>query len=353
VTDSESLLAFVCSPAHDDTGAVFTYRIRPDRREMERVDAVTSASAKFLTLDRERGRLYAANGAGGGRVTAYSYDEDGTLTELNRRSSGGENPAYVSLDADGEYLFAANYTAGSVSMLPVGDDGELGAATSVVEHEGSSVNPDRQSEPHPHSIGPGPGNEFVYAPDLGTDQVMIYRIDRENEELVPAETPYAEVHDGAGPRHFAVHPDGEYLYVINELDSTITVFEYESGTGALSEQQTLSTLPERFDGESYTAEVQAHPSGRWVYGSNRGHDSIAICETRDDGGALGPPRLESTRGEWPRHFAIGPRGETLFAENRDSGSIVPFDVGDDGGPTPWATTESVTEPICMVFADSR
>lgn len=309
-------------------------------------------AVSFLALHPEGGHLYAVSDDTVGAVRVD--DPSGELTELNRQLTEGASPCYVSVDASGRYAFVANYEAASVSMFPLREDGRLEEASDVVHHEGSSIDPDRQDVPHPHSIRPGPENRFVYVPDLGTDRVVIYRIDFETGTLRPAQTPFVELHDGSGPRHLEFHPDGRHAYVINELDSTLTAFEYSPDDGALDELETVTTLPEGYDDESYPAEVRVHPSGRWLYGSNRGHDSIAVFEIDEESGGLDIVDHESTRGHWPRHFAIDPEGRYLYAENRRSDSIVSFEIDEGTGELSFMGVKyDLPEPICMVFGDSE
>lgn len=349
--ETRSHLAFVCGYAEDDSGGVFTYRSDPERGQLQELNRTPSKGAMFLAVHPDRTHLYTVNQTSGGVVSAYRIDgPDGGLTEINRQSSEGVSPCYVSVDDTGNYAFVANYGEGTVAMLPIEDDGEIGAATDVVVHDGSSADPDGQQEAHPHSIGPGPQNRFAYAPDLGTDRVMIYRIDHERGRLRPADSPYVELHDGAGPRHFEFHPNGRFVYVISELDSTISAFEHDPETGALDTIETVSALPESFDGESYCADIHFHPSGRWMYGSNRGHDSIAVFEVDDETGRLRVVDHESTRGHWPRNFALDPAGDHLYVENQRSDSIVPFEVDPDSGRlTAIDRRQDLPEPLCMRF----
>jgi 6-phosphogluconolactonase len=244
----------------------------------------------------------------------------------------------------------AQYGGGTVSVLPIADDGTVGSPTAVVEHEGSGPNEGRQSEPHPHSIQPGPDNRFAYAPDLGADRVFVYDLDPAAGTIEPADCGHVDVHPGAGPRHLDFHPNGRYAYLISELDNTVVAFERDSDTGALDAFATVDTLPEGFDGESYTADIHVHPDGDTLYGSNRGHDSIAVFDLDADG----RPTLvetESTRGEWPRNFALDPDGKFLFAENRDTNDIVTFRVRDDGTLEPTGAVAEVPEPVCMKFVN--
>jgi 6-phosphogluconolactonase len=219
-----------------------------------------------------------------------------------------------------------------------------------IQHEGSSVNPHRQAEPHAHSVNLDPNNRFVYAPDLGMDKVMIYQLDLDSGNLVANKPAFAQVAPGAGPRHFAFHPDGTRAYVLNEIGNTVTAFNWDHESGSLEEFQTVTTLPADFSETSHTADLHIHPTGRFLYGSNRGHDSIAIFEIDPDSGGLTPRGWASTRGRTPRNIAIDPSGQFMLAENQDSDSIFTFRINDETGML--ITTGSVTEvpmPVCIKF----
>jgi len=324
---ADNHLAFVGTFTDADTPGIHSYEVDTGTGELEAVAATAGgADPSFLAIDPAWEHLYAANATDEGAVTAFSIDRDtGELTELNRGPSGDAGPCHCSVDPTGTALLAAHYQGGSVSMLSIEDDGRIGEVTDRVEHGDS----ESDATPHPHSIYPGPENQFAYAPDLGLDRIAVYEMDLEAGGLEPADPPAVEVHDGAGPRHLDFHPNERFVYLINERDSTLTAFELRSGR--LEEIETVDTLPDGFDGDNYPADIHAHPSGQWVYGSNRGHDSIAVFELDDDG----VPTLvdhESTQGEWPRNFAIDPTGRYLFAENEDTDNIVGFRIEDDGEP---------------------
>jgi len=245
-------------------------------------------------------------------------------------------------------VLVANYGGGNVSVLPVQSDGRLGEATDFIQHEGSGADPSRQAGPHAHSINLDPNNLYAFAADLGLDKILIYRLDALQGKLYPGDEPWASVKAGAGPRHFTFHPGGSYAYVINELDSTVTAFAYEGGTGTLREVQTVSTLPEGFSGRNSCAEVQVTPSGRFLYGSNRGHDSIAVFEIDGNTGKLTPRGHESTQGKNPRNFGIDPTGTFLLAANQDTNNVVTFRIDPQTGTlTPTGQTLEVPIPVCI------
>ncbi|WP_135305552.1 lactonase family protein [Haloarcula amylovorans] len=343
--------AYVCGFTEDESGGIYSYELdEPEGRLGER-GRMGIAGVAYLTSDPTGSHLYAVNRAEGGQVSAFRIDQrPAGLIELNRQSSSGTAPAYVSVDSQGQYVFVANYAGGTVAMLPISSDGRLESPCDVVEHEGSSIHPDRQTAPHPHSIVPSPDDLFAYVPDLGTDTIEIYEIDYRDGRLRSADPSPVRLQSGAGPRHLTFHPEGRFAYVINELDSTITAFNYDVETGALEEIETVRTLPEQFNGESFCADVHVHPSGEWLYGSNRGHDSIVVMSIDNSTGCLDTISHVSTQGKWPRHFAIDPAGRHLFVENRHSNTIVTFAIdGKTGELTPTGHRQNVPEPLCLQF----
>jgi 6-phosphogluconolactonase len=254
------------------------------------------------------------------------------------------------VDPTGKCLLVANYGSGSIAALPIRADGSLAEPSAVIQHQGSSVNSQRQAGPHAHFITPDPRNRFALTCDLGLDQVLVYRLDAAKSSLTANNPPFAGVKPGAGPRHLAFHPSGRFVFLINEMGSTLTVFAYDAKRGALKELQTISTLPEGFAGNSTCAEVQVHPSGKFVYGSNRGHDSIAVFSFDAASGKLTCLEHQPTQGKTPRHFALDPAGHWLLAENQDSDNVVVFRVdAKTGRLSPAGQTVSVGAPVCAVF----
>jgi 6-phosphogluconolactonase len=245
-------------------------------------------------------------------------------------------------------VLVANFMSGSVCVLPIRGDGSLGHATEVIQHRGSSVDPARQSGPHAHAVVLDEAGRYAFVPDLGLDRVMVYRFDSERGTLTPHDEPWVETAPGAGPRQLVLHPRGGYAYLINELDSTMTAFRYDGDRGTLREMQTLSTLPEGFAGASTCAEVQIAPSGKFLYGSNRGHDSIVIYAIDQADGTLTCVGHQSTLGRTPRHFAVGPEGVFLLAANQDTDNLVVFRPDPASGEL-VATGHSVhvPTPVCV------
>jgi 6-phosphogluconolactonase len=310
----------------------------------------------FLAIHPNRRFLYAIGEVGqfaggkGGAVSAFAIDpESGKLRLLNQKSSRGSGPCHVVVDKSGTNALVANYGGGSVACLPIGEDGHLGDATSFIQHKGSSVNPQRQKGPHAHSINLDPANRFAFAPDLGLDKIMICRFDAVQHVLIPNDPP-AAVAPGSGPRHFDFHPNGRFAYAINELASTVTAFEYDGDRGTLQTMQTVSTLPDGFDGKSFTADVHVHPSGKFVYGSNRGHDSIAIFAVDSATGKLAAIGCESTQGKTPRNFGIDPTGAYLLAANQDTDNVVVLRIDAATGKLePTGESIRVPMPVCVKF----
>ncbi|MFN7139076.1 MAG: lactonase family protein [Limisphaerales bacterium] len=292
-----------------------------------------------------------------GAVNAFTIDRStGKLTFLNQQSSQGRGPAHLSVDRSGKAVLVANYGGGSVAALPLEPNGHLSPASSFVQHSGSSVNKQRQNAPHAHAINVSPDNRFAFAADLGLDKVLIYQFDAAKGNLRENDPGYASVAPGAGPRHFAFHPNGRYFYVINELDCTVTAFNYNKKRGALSEIQTLSTLP---PGQSVelnfsTAEVVVHPSGKFLYGSNRGFDTIAVFSIEPKSGRLTLIQNESTQGNIPRNFNIDPTGRFLLAANQNSDNVVVFTIDSKTGRlTPTGQQVKVPMPVCIKFLEKR
>ena len=315
------------------------------------VSSVTHPS--FLALHPTGRSLYAvseAPGGAGGEICAFAVDpRTGDLTLRGRRAAHGNSTCHVVVDATGRRLLAANYNSPTVVMYPIEPDGGMAEVPVIVRHEGASVHP-RQTEPHPHSANIDPTNRFVYCPDLGLDRVMIYRLDAAAGALTPNDPPFARTAPGAGPRHFDWHPSLRYAYVVNEIDSTVVAYAWDRASGALRELQAVSALPPGFQGSSSCADIHVHPSGRFLYASNRGHDSIAVYRI-EESGLLVPAGHEPTQGRTPRNFALDPTGAFLFAENQGSDSIVTFRVDLlTGALRPTGEVTHLPTPVCMKFA---
>jgi 6-phosphogluconolactonase len=312
----------------------------------------------FLALAPSHRYLYATDevgtfaGSPGGGVSAFRVDQEtGLLTLLNHQLSHGFGPCHLSVDQTEQVVLVANYNGGNVAVLPIEEGGRLGPATDVVQHAGSGAHPTRQRGPHAHSITIDPTNRYAFAADLGIDKLMVYRLDLEHGKLLPHDIPSVEIRAGSGPRHFAFHPTAKYAYLINELDSTITVFRYDADRIELHTLETVSTLPEGVDIDNTCADVHISPSGRFLYGSNRGHDSIAAFRIDEATGRLSSIGHTSTQGRTPRNFAIDPGGHFLLAANQDSDTIVAFRIDEQSGElSPTGDVTSVPMPVCVLFA---
>jgi 6-phosphogluconolactonase len=324
--------------------------------------AADTASPSFLALAPDGRALYAVNeltefgGKPTGAVSAFARDPaSGALTPLGQQPSRGGAPCYVTIDRAARYVLVANYVGGSVALLPIAPNRGVGEATAVIQHVGSGPNKERQAGPHAHCIILDAPNRFAIAADLGTDSLLIYRVDDRRGLLTPAEPASFTLRPGAGPRHLAFAPGYRTLYVLNELDSTLVALAYDLDRGRLTERQTLSTRPASATGDNFPADVHVHPSGHTVYASNRGDDTIAVFSIARDTGRLALTQTISTSGHWPRNFALDPSGQHLLVANQRSDSVVGFRIdADTGRLSPTGARIELPTPVCLVFAeDSR
>lgn len=304
-----------------------------------------STSPSFLTVHPSKSYLYVTNETDPGMVTGYRLETDGSLTELNSQPSHGAAPCHLMCDATGKILIVVNYTSGTVSVYPVDDDGQLGEATQTIQHEGSSILP-RQTSPHAHSVNIDAQNRFAYVADLGMDKVVVYEMDIEGGSLNRVSD--LDTAPGAGPRHFDFHPNGKNAYLINEIGCTVTALNYDAGTGALSEINTLSTVPGDVEKGFSTADIHVHPNGKFVYGSNRGHNTIACYSIGDDGAITFVARTEVEA--VPRNFAIDPTGKFLLSAGQESGKTTSFRIdADTGALSPTGASADIPGCVCLQF----
>ncbi len=355
---AEEMLIYVGTYTTGKSEGIYLYRLNLSSGELKHVATTRGVvNPSFLALAPSRRYLYAVNEVGefagkkSGAISAFAVDQrTGELRLLNQQPSLGADPCYVDVDARGRFVLLANYTGGNVTVFPVQSDGSLGEATDMKQDRGSSANQERQEGPHAHCILLDPANRFAYSCDLGTDKIMIYRFDARNGKLLPAQEPWAQVKPGTGPRHLAFHPSGKYIFVLNELHSTVTAFARDPEKGSLRELQTLTTLPQDFTRTNTSADIHVSLDGRFLYCSNRGHDSIAIFTIDPRNGTLTSVGNESTRGMTPRNFAIDPTGAFLLVANQKSDNIVAFRVDQRTGRlSSTGHIAEVPSPVCLKF----
>ncbi|MCZ8523083.1 MULTISPECIES: lactonase family protein [Paenibacillus] len=349
-----SIRMYIGTYSEEGAESLFLVTLDGETGELKRQTGYAEVqNPSFAIINEEGDRLYCVSemdieGRAGGGVAAYRIDPlTGEGTFIGRQDTQGASPCHLALTPDGKWLVTANYSSGNVSVHGIGPAGELLEMKEGHQHEGSSVS-ERQTGPHPHCVAVRDG--FVYVPDLGMDRIVTYRLAAEAGEGVLIPHGETAVHAGAGPRHLAFHPALPYAYVVHELDSTVTVFAASTADGKLEEIETVSALPQEYEGESYVADVHVHPSGRYLYVSNRGHDSIAVFEIDQESGRLRAVQHQSTLGKFPRNFAVTADGRFLLAANQNSDSIVVFRIEDAGGALRPAGHElALPKPVCIRF----
>ena len=352
------LLVYVGTYTMGKSEGIYLYRLNLASGELKHVATTKGVvNPSFLTLAPNRRYLYAVNevedfaGRKSGAVSAFAVDQrTGDLRLLNQQATLGANPCYVDVDASGRFVLIANYTGGNVTVFPLQRDGSLGEATDMKQYQGSSINRDRQEASHAHCIVLDPTNQFAYSCDLGADKIMIFRFDARSGKLLAGTPPWVQAKPGSGPRHLAFHPGGKFIFILNELHSTVTAFERNPEKGSLKELQTLTTLPKDFTGTNTGADIHVSPNGRFLYCSNRGHDSIAAFAINPRDAHLTFISHESTRGMTPRNFAIDPTGEFLLVANQKSDSIVVFRLDQTTGRlNATGQVAQVPAPVCLKF----
>jgi 6-phosphogluconolactonase len=352
------LLVYVGTYTSGQSEGIYLYRLKLSAGEISQV-AITKRvkDPSYLALAPSGRYLYAVNeveefaGKKSGALSSFAVDyQTGELRFLNQQPSLGGAPCYVLVDRTGRFVLVANYAGGNVAVLPVSSDGSLGEVTEVKQDVGSSINAKRQEGPHAHCIVLDPANRFAYTCDLGTDKIMIFRFDKRRGKLIPNVQPWVQVKPGAGPRHLTFDPAGKYAYVINELHATVTAFAHDQATGNLKEVQTIPTLPSGFTGENTSADIHISPDGRFLYSSNRGHDSIAAFRIDPGNGRLVFIAHESCGGKTPRNFVIDPTGRFLLVANQNSDNIVTFRRDSKTGRlSPTGHVAAVPSPVCLKF----
>ena len=353
---SRELTLYVGTYTTGKSEGIYGYRMDPATGTLTRFNSFKSRNPSFLAIDRSKRYLYAVNevgeflGKSSGGVSAFAIDRaTGDLRLLNEQASEGADPCHLTIDRKRKILLVANYTGGSIAALPIRSDGTLSMAIDVKQHEGSSIK-EQQKGPHAHCIILDATERYALAADLGIDKVMIYRFDPSTGKLTAGKQASAELQAGAGPRHLTLHPSGKYLYVINELDSTLTALKYNGTSGTLSAIETVSTLPSDFSGVSYCADIHVSPSGKFLYGSNRGHNSIAVFQIDQRTGKLTALEHVSTEGNWPRNFTIDPTGRFLLVANQRTDNVVTFSIDPQSGRLkPTGQIIEIPIPVCLKF----
>jgi 6-phosphogluconolactonase len=346
-------IAYIAGSGSQNATGIYGYRFDSKSGKLQPMGVSGEIERpSFLAIHPNRRYLYAVSGGSGGTVTAFGIDvPSGKLTMLNSVSSKGQGPCYVRVDRTGRNALVANYGGGSVAVIPIGEDGKLREASSFVQHSGTVADPKRQGGPHAHSINPSPDNRYVVAADLGLDKLLVYRFDAAAGTITPNEPPFSQVAPRSGPRHFTFHPNGKYAYAINEISCTLTAFSYNAKRGVLKEIQTASTLPKgvAVTSDLSTAEVLVHPTGKFLYGSNRGHDTIAVFTISPQGTVTLLENVE-TQGQTPRNFGIDPTGSFLLALNQSSNNVVVFRIDTKTGRlSTTGQTVEIPGPMCVRF----
>ena len=345
-------LIYIGTYTRTDSKGIYALRLNDTTGELSTPELVaTTANPSFIALSKDRSHLYAVSEGATFAVPFAVNLATGKLVPDESRDSGGKAPCYLMVDETEQCLVVAHYHNGIVASLPINKDGSLGPVKSLHQHTGSSVVPERQESAHVHSANISPNNRHVIVCDLGLDKIFTYELDAATATLTPAATPFVATVPGAGPRHSAFSTDGRFVFVINELNNTLVSYAYDADTGRLTEKDTQPTLPADFTGNSSTAEVRVHPNGKFVYGSNRGHDSIVVFAVDSGTGKLTPIDHTPSGGRNPRNFNLTPDGKWLIAANQNSNSINVFAVDDSTGKlTATDHHASVSLPVCVVVA---
>jgi 6-phosphogluconolactonase len=350
------LWLFVGTYTGKSSKGIYRFEMDPATGKLsKRALAAEVVNPSFLAIAPDHRHLYAVGeidnfeGKKVGAISAFAIDaKTGDLTLLNQESSGGSGPCHLVVDKKGKHVLAANYGGGSACVVPIGDDGRVGKATAFVQHHGAGSNPQRQEAPHAHSINLDAANRFAVVADLGLDQLLVYHYDAAKGKLTPNDPPATTQPAGAGPRHFAFHPDGRHAYAINEMNMTVTALQYDGDHGILKPFQTISTLPGKTMEGYSTAEVQVHPSGKFLYGSNRGHNSIAVFRIEPGTGKLTEVGNQGKGIKTPRNFGIDPAGKFLVVANQDGDGLVVFRIDPKTGMLgETGIRAEVPSPVCV------
>lgn len=335
---------------YTNTGSdgIYVYQFNEKTGEATKKSYAKISNPSFLVVSSDMKYVYAVNEDNTGSVSAFSFNKDSAkLTFINQTTSGGVHPCYINISKEGKYVVVANYTSGSIAVCGINYNGSVSQPRQIIQHKGKSIVEGRQDAPHVHSVVFSPDYKFLYAPDLGIDKVMAYKVAPESGALSPAEPPFAEVKPGAGPRHFEFHPNGKYAYLMEELSGAVSVFKYENGK--LNLLQNISSHPVSFDGAKGSADIHVSPDGRFLYCSNRGDaNSIAIFSIDQETGMLRIAGFQPTLGLHPRNFTLDPTGNFLLVANRDSDEIVVFKIDKQTGLLEDTKKRiKVQKPVCL------
>ena len=352
---SREWIVFVGTYTRQASKGIYAYRLTSADAKLTPLGlAVETSNPSFLAVHPNQRFLYAVNENDTGTISAFAIDSrTWKLKLLNTVSSRGSGPCHLALDTTGKWIFVANYNNGSIAALPVATDGTLGEAAVSIQHSGSSIDARRQSGPHAHSVNISPDNRFLAVTDLGLDEVLIYRFDAKAGSLTPHDPPAIKTTPGSGPRHLAFGPDGRFAWVVNEMSATVTALSYDRTLGKFTRAQDVSALPRDFGGTKSGAEILVHPNGKFLYTSNRGHDSIAIFKLEGEVLSTSATWVPS-RGKTPRSFAIDPEGAFVVAANQGSNNLAVFRVDTKtGGLSPAGDVVEAPLPVSVVFVAGR
>ncbi len=338
---------------------VYVYKFNSNDGSSREISHVKTSNPSFVAISPDQKYVYAvhedaANNGKGGEISAFSFDKKiATLTYINEEPTEGDHPCYVEVDKTGKWVIAANYTSGSLSVLPIKKDGGVGKAETTIKHEGSSVNKERQDRPHVHCTLLSADNKFLFVPDLGIDKVMIYSFDAKTGKLAPAKKPFFKSADGSGPRHFTFHPNNKYAYLVEELSGTVEAFQYSNGT--LKNIQRISTMPDGDTSFAGSADIHVSPDGKFLYASNRANaNTIAIFKINPQTGKLSFVAHQSTMGQTPRNFNFDPSGNFLLIGNQNSDQIVILKRDKVTGLlTDTGKRIDVGKPVCLRWISSN
>jgi len=350
-------IAYVGTYTGEKSKGIYAIRLDPASGRFESLGLQAEVdSPSFVATDPHHHFLYALTERTSsknptGFLSSYVIDPvTGALRLLNKVPANGTTTAHLAVDGTGRWLLVANYGSGSVGVFALGADGRIGAMRDFKQHEGASIDPRRQGGPHPHEVVMSPDNRFLFVPDLGLDKIFSYRLNSTNGKLTPGNPAFTQIPPGFGPRHMIFGRDGKFAYVLGEMGSKLIALAYDKVRGALTPVQTIATIPDGFKGENNSAELALDASGRFLYASNRGHDSVSLFEISPRTGKLSLLQVEPSRGKTPRNIALDPDGTHFLAANQDSGQIVIFKRDASSGRiTPDGQVLDIPSPVCILF----